>query len=484
MGLDGPLARAWASWIQRRLGYHRLVGYETTRQRHIQAMFAGLGEHLERLTWSATRLSEERSERLRGLVATAKARSSWHAGRLAGIDPTTLDEDGLSRLPIMTKPDLMANFDAIVTDPRVTLAKANAHIANLSSDQYFLGDLHAVASGGSSGTRGVFVWGWEAWATAQRSLLRRQLSDRLRDPELAASPPVAMFVGTENAAHYTSALAETFTTPAVTVHRFPLTLPLTEIVAGLNHADGDSLAAYPSMLAELVAEARAGRLTIRPRRIVTMAEPLLPEIRAAAETVWDAPIANLWGTSEGGITAIGCFQDSGLHLCDDLLIIEPIDAQANPVPPGVASDRILLTNLFNPILPLIRYEITDEITVLEEPCACGSEHRRVSDIQGRSDDVFHYGDGSSVHPHIFRSVLARTAAISEYQVQQREHGALVLLRSAGEPDTEAIAQAITAVLARAGHARLTVDARVVQTLPRTAVGKLQRFVPLAVPPAQ
>ena len=397
-----------------------MTDYETTRRRHIQEMLGGLGEHLERLNWSAEQLLVERTKRLRELVATAKEHSAWHAKRLADIDPQTLDEERLAELPVMTKADLMEHFDAIVTDPRVTLAKADAHIAALSSDQYFLGDLHAVASGGSSGVRGVFVWGWEAWATAQRSLLRRQLSDRLRDPELASKPPVAMFVGAENATHYTTALAQTFTTPAVTVHRFPVTLPLDEIVAGLNQVDGDSLAAYPSMLAALVAEARAGRLTIEPRRVVTMAEPLLPEIRAAAEAMWGAPIANLWGTSEGGVTAFGCFQDSGMHVCDDLLIIEPVDAAGKSVAPGIRSDAVYLTNLFNPVQPLIRYEITDEVTLVDEPCACGSAHRRIADIQGRNDDVFEYPSGLSVHPHILRRVLARVPEITEYQVRQTE----------------------------------------------------------------
>ena len=171
----------------------------------------------------------------------------------------------------------------------------------------FCGDLHAVASGGSSGVRGAFVWGWDAWAEVQLALLRRQISDRLADPELASSPPVSMFVGADRATHFTSALAQTFATDAIQVHRFPVTLPIEAIVAGLNGVGGDGLATYPSMLATLVAEARAGRLTIAPRRIVTMAEPLLPEIRAAAEETWArrSPISGVpqrpasppWGAS-------------------------------------------------------------------------------------------------------------------------------------------------------------------------------------------
>jgi phenylacetate-CoA ligase len=103
-----------------------------------------------------------------------------------------------------------------------------------------------------------------------------------------------------------------------------------EVVAGLNSIDGDSLATYPSMLARLVGEARAGRLHIQPRRILTMAEPLLPETRRAAEETWRAPVANMWGTSEAGVTAIGCFKGSGMHLTDDLVIVEPVDADGQP----------------------------------------------------------------------------------------------------------------------------------------------------------
>ena len=76
----------------------------------------------------------------------------------------------------MTKSDLMAHFDEIVADPRVTLDFVNAHLAGLTSDAYFLDEFHALASGGSSGMRGVFVWGWDAWAVCWLMNLRRQVT--------------------------------------------------------------------------------------------------------------------------------------------------------------------------------------------------------------------------------------------------------------------------------------------------------------------
>jgi phenylacetate-CoA ligase len=441
-------------------------------------MLEQLPDHLDRLTWSADRLRQHRTARLRDLVRIAKQRSAWHRARLRDVDPETVDEDVLRELPVMAKAELMEHFDDVVTDPRVTLDDANAHIAGLSSDRYFLGNLHAVASGGSSGLRGVFVWGWEAWAAIQLTALRQQLKDRLSDPELASQRPVSMVVAANNATHSTTALAETFATEAVQMHRFPIGLPVAEIVAGLNAIDGDGLATYPSMLAALVEEARAGRLTIRPRRILTMAEPLLPAIRDTAEAVWQAPVANMWGTSEAGINAIGCFKEPGMHIPDDLLIVEPVDAAGKPVPPGVPSAKVYITNLFNLLQPLIRYELTDEVTFLDVPCSCGSAHSRVGDIQGRRDDTFIYAGNIDVHPHVFRSALQREAAVSEYQVRQTVQGAEILIRASGELDAPGLQRGIEDQLAALGINEPQVTTRLVQEIPRLATGKVSRFLPV------
>jgi phenylacetate-coenzyme A ligase PaaK-like adenylate-forming protein len=251
-----------------------------------------------------------------------------------------------------------------------------------------------------------------------------------------------------------------------------------EIVTGLNSVGGYTLATYPSMLARLVGEARAGRLQIQPRRILTMAEPLLPETRQAAEETWHAPVANMWGTSEAGVTAIGCFKGTGMHLTDDLVIVEAVDANGEPVQAGVRSHKVYVTNLFNPLMPLIRYEISDEVTLLDEPCACGSVHQRIADIEGRNDDIFVYGDGVSVHPHLFRSILGREPAISEYQVQQTRAGAEIVVCAHGAFDVESLNRKLGEALVRSGCPEPAVTVTVVGSIPRLATGKLKRFLVL------
>jgi putative adenylate-forming enzyme len=458
-----------------------MSSYEQARRRHVQSMLERLDGHMRRLRWSVEQLRQERDARLRKLVSVAKQRSAWHRRRLADVDERTIDEQRLRELPVMRKEEMMEHFDEIVTDPRVTLAAADAHIASLSSDAYFAGELHVVASGGSSGVRGVVVWGWDAWAAVQLALLRQQLTDRLADPELAAQPVVGMVVAANNATHFTSALAQTFATEAVQMHRFPIGLPLDEIVTSLNRVDGDGLATYPSMLATLLSEARAGRLRIRPRRIVTMAEPLPEDVREAAEETWQAPVANMWGISEAGIAALGCFKGAGMHLADDLIIVEPVDADGRPVPAGVASDAVYVTNLLNTVQPIIRYEITDQVTFLEAPCPCGSEHRRIADIQGRRDDTFTYPGGTAVNPHIFRSALAREAGVCEYQVRQTDTGAEILLRAIGPVDEPLLRARLQDALRAQGVHEPLIETRLVDELKRLDTGKLKRFVPRTPP---
>src|SRR5262249_34954338 len=136
----------------------------------------------------------------------------------------------------------------------------------------------------------VFVWAWDAWAVCWLMNLRSQVSDALSDPDPAPGPPVLMIVAADNPSHFSGAQGRTFASPALQVCRFPVTRPLEAIVEGLNRLNGRTLMDYGSMLATLVVEARAGRLTISPRRIIAVAEPLLPEVREAAWDAWGAPI--------------------------------------------------------------------------------------------------------------------------------------------------------------------------------------------------
>ena len=459
--------------------------YEIQRQRHVTGALALTPLLIEQMTWPADRLAEHRTLRLRELVRIATERSPWYRKRLSGIDVDRLDERSLIELPVLTKAELMEHFDDIVTDRRLTLAGLDRHLSTVETGSYLLDQYTALTSGGSSGQRGVFVYGWDAWAvfwlTCYRTLLNARNSYRDLDP-VTSRPAVMASVTAAHFSHATAAMARTFSNPRMTTVRFPVTMCTGEIVAGLNEVQPDFMTVYPSVLHALAHEAAAGRLRIAPRRVLAGAEPLLPEIRAAAEQAWGVKVINVYGTSEGGGTAVGCDLGS-THISEDQLIVEPVDLAGRPVPPGERSAKIFLTNLYNPILPLIRFEITDEVMVLPGRCPCGSEHRRIEDVQGRLDDVFVY-QGLRVHPHLFRTALSREADVVEYQVRQTPAGAAIAIRCAAPVNRDTLRDRVAAALARAGLHRPQVTVEVADRFERPGgPAKLKRFLPLEPAPA-
>src|SRR5262249_28422539 len=146
--------------------------FEELRRRHTADRDAAMPGYSSQLRWSAAQLRTERERRMRVLLATAKARSPWHRERLRDVDAATFTEADLPSLPTMTKADLMDNFDAVVTDPRLTRDIVDAYVEQLPENPYLFDRYLVVASGGSSGRRGVFVYDWDAFVTFNCQIAR------------------------------------------------------------------------------------------------------------------------------------------------------------------------------------------------------------------------------------------------------------------------------------------------------------------------
>ena len=189
---------------------------------------------VRRLRWPTDRLAAERERQFRELLTWSAERSPFHAERLAGVDVNSFREADLPSLPIMTKTDLMTNFDRVVTDPALTLDVANAHVDRLDEDDYLLDQYRVIATSGSTGARGLFVYGWDEWITFV--LIATRWRGRGGNPELMDAPVATLF--TSNTKHVSGALHGFFrndagdNSPRVT--HLPVTWPLPDIVAGLE----------------------------------------------------------------------------------------------------------------------------------------------------------------------------------------------------------------------------------------------------------
>jgi len=300
----------------------KALAYEQRRLQHRDHLVQIAGPMIERVDWSGDRLEAHRQQHLRGLLRHVRARSPWHARRLGALDPDAATEADLARVPPMTKDDLMSHWDEIVTDPRLSLARREEHLDGLREPAYLEGEFYAVASGGSSGSRGVFVYGWDEWAIFYASYTRWLFRGIAARGQAFSEERVVASIGASAPTHATSAAAQTFAAPGQEAHSFPVARPMAETVAGLNRLQPDILLGYASALHALASEALAGRLEIRPTWVWATSEPLLPEMAETIERAWGSLPVNGYGTSDAGIMGSGCGHAPGIHLNDDLLIVE------------------------------------------------------------------------------------------------------------------------------------------------------------------
>jgi phenylacetate-coenzyme A ligase PaaK-like adenylate-forming protein len=456
--------------------------YAIDRLRHVLAFQARLANEEEKLYWPRERLHALRDQRLRALLRTAKERSPWHARRLRHIDPEQVRGDDLSSLPPMTKDDLRENWDEIVTDRRLTLELVNRHLHEVASTgpAYLLDQYHAVASSGSSGQRTVFVFDFRSWLEARLVMARHEmgiarwlgLEGRVYDRLAVVAAP--------NAVHESGALFQTFGIDSTSFRTIPSTLPIEEIVDGLNDYQPAAIQTYPSVLRSLTNAARAGRLRIRPRFIMCGGEPLTWGIRQPAEAVLGVPIVDVYATTEGFWMAVSFPGDGApLHLTEDMAVFEPVDTRDQPVPPGVEGGKLLLTNVVNHLLPLIRYEITDRVRILDEASRGPWTGRRIAPVKGRVEQVFTYDGGVTVNPEVFDVALDAVTSVQASQVLQTRRGAVIRVRAAADSGLRQLRAELESSLKRFGLPDPEVTVERVEELDQlSGTGKFNRFVRL------
>jgi phenylacetate-coenzyme A ligase PaaK-like adenylate-forming protein len=432
-------------------------------------------ELIGRLGWDAGRLAACQRDRLRTLLARAIAGSPFHAARLRGVDPDRFELADLARLPVLTKADMMENFDTATTDRRLTRDLVERHLARAVTDpSLLLSEYVVLVSGGSSGQRGLFVQTSDEYAEFAASVTRRHLAATVAS--CGGLPPEGLVIGMVGAGspvHSSGLGCVTATRPPVTLIPAPASLPIAEIVRRLNAAQPPNLLAYAAKLAELAREQREGRLRLSLRSVASFAEAISMPERIAVTEAFGVPVIDLFASTEGlvGHSEPG---ETVLTFAGDTCIAECADDEGRPVPDGVASSKVLVTNLHNLTQPMIRYELTDRFT----PAGTSGGGALRASVDGRSDDLFRYPE-ASVHPFVIGAPLLHAPAVREFQVRQTELGADIAAVTDGEFDSSAMIAAIRRSLRQAGLTCPQVGFRRVGALDRDAMtSKARRFIPL------
>jgi phenylacetate-CoA ligase len=178
--------------------------------------------------------------------------------------------------------------------------------------------------------------------------------------------------------------------------------------------------AYPSAICLLCQHARKEGRDLRRlamQVVFVTGEVLLPYQRELITETLNCPVADGYGGRDSGFIAHECPQ-GGMHILSDSTIVETVDAEGRPVPPGTAGE-IAVTDLYSEEAPFIRY-LTGDVGVLStRHCRCGRALPLLERIEGRSNDLVMAPDGRLINSLALVYPLREIEGIDQYRIVQK-----------------------------------------------------------------
>ncbi|MEK6643345.1 MAG: AMP-binding protein [Planctomycetota bacterium] len=372
--------------------HERLIGRQTLRF---------LSDMEASQWWPREKLLALQREKLRRLLQHAHAKTPFHRDRIdkAGINPDSVSLDDLHRLRLLNKADIAAHLPEMI-DASVT------------------GGLHDCTTGGSTGAPLAFKMDRSRQAADQaaRARSRRWFGIELGEREAYLwGSPIEQTTG-----DVIKTVRDRLTNHRL-LNAFNMTLQsMASYLTELSRFDPVNLFGYPSSLSRLV---RFGVDSGRPvrnsslRAVFTTGELLAPPDRAILEEHLGVPVADGYGSREGGFIAHQCPQGS-YHITMESVIVELVDSEGHRVENG-QSGEIVVTHLDAVGMPFIRYRTGDIARRSMGACPCGRGLDTLDLVEGRRTDALRRADGGYAHALSVIYVLRNEPAVAEFKVTQR-----------------------------------------------------------------
>jgi phenylacetate-CoA ligase len=210
---------------------------------------------------------------------------------------------------------------------------------------------------------------------------------------------------------------------------------------------------------------------LRPDGIVSTSMMLLPQERAAIEQAFACKVTDRYGCEEVGLIACECERHEGMHLNIEHLVIEFADENGDPVAPG-EEGRILVTDLYNRAMPLIRYEVGDVGVPSARRCPCGRGQPLMERVIGRVADYLKRRDGSLVAGvSLVERTLTRVPGVEQMQIVQPAVGRLVVNFVPGADYADATRAALAKEFEDGFGEPLELEFRPMERIPQERSGK-------------
>lgn len=422
------------------------------------ATVARLAE-LELSQWQTPdRLAEHQDRRLRQLLRHAVThvpyyRNASTAGYRALQQVRTVGD--LVHLPVLRKADIRSHAGGLVSEAATRLKVMSTGGSSGEPLQFSLGMeriTHDVAArwrsmhwwGVVPGEREALMWGSPIELGKQDRL--RLWRDRI----------------------FRSQLLPAFDLKATTLHCY------VQHILGVRPR---ILSGYPSALCTLASYASEHGIrldTAGIKVIFVTAERLYPQQRELLERSFAAPVANGYGSREGGFVAHQC-PAGGMHISAEDILIEILDEQGQPLPAGQVGE-IVLTHLASKDFPLIRYATGDRAALEPAPCICGRSLPLMREIEGRSTDFIIACDGTPMHGLALIYILRELPYVRQFRIIQEAADLLTIQLVLAADTTADLQNTIVAPIRQRVGQSMRIELQLQQELAVEPSGKFRYIV--------
>ena len=397
---------------------------------------------------SRNALADKQRRDLADMVAFAAGNTAYYRNRYAGI-PLAVDSFDITRLPILTKEEVLAHREALLAD-------------GLPEGSVRLG-----YTGGSTGKPLGFYYD-----STKTELMRAGMSRSYMWVGWRPGQKIVNFWGAKQDLKGGAWLRRTYRDFIKAEHTIGAweysEADLAAWVRKINRYRPVLLQGYASILAELAGYVVEQGLRIRAPLlgVFSTAEVLHARQRALMEQAFSCRVFNQYGSREVPNIACEC-RHGNLHVLADMVYLESMTIDGE--------DRLLVTSLTNRVMPLIRYEIGDSGRLKPGECGCGSPFPMLEMGLCRSNDIIRLADGRRIYPSYFVHLLDGLSGIRQYQFIQTAADRIMLSVVADPMPSPEIWEPIRKQLSREFSQALTFEVHQVDAIPRSQSGK-HRFV--------
>jgi len=129
---------------------------------------------------------------------------------------------------------------------------------------------------------------------------------------------------------------------------------------------------------------------------------------------WDIQLFSTYASTEMQTAFTECEAGNGGHLQPDLVIVELLDENNQPVPAGEPGE-VTITTLGVEGMPLLRYKTGDICMYFDEPCSCGRTSLRLSPVIGRKKQMIKF-KGTTLYPPALFDLLNEMEEVLDFVV--------------------------------------------------------------------